>query len=255
MKKIKLTLNATWLFLKTAPLYGILHIFITAFSASKVYVFALFNKFLVNEIVNQIQRNDFQQGMLSIGKIIFALFITEFAYSAIISVARYGMTKCSMRYSDKLNLSFLKKIATIDISFFDSPKQNDEMMQANKDIVSVEAIFKNLVSIITSIISTIVSIAIVISFDLLLILAIIISLIPSFLYRKKIQVDTYKQEQELNLTNFGYKKSTQIFSFCVLLAIKFWFYRGSSLCRVGESLFCIIYLVRRDSAPEKRKKP
>lgn len=201
MSKFSVVIKTLYIFFKNAPLYCILHALTTIVSASKIYVLAVFNKQLLNEIVEQITNNNMQLGIVAIGQIIVMLFFVEFLYSTVNSISKYYMSKLAMVYQDRLRLSFLNKMSSVDMAFFDSPNQRDEMTQANKDMISIEALYKNVVSLITAIVSSVLSIIIIVKLDALLTFAVLISLIPSFVLKKKIQKDSYQQEKELNTTN------------------------------------------------------
>lgn len=201
MNKFSVVLKALCIFFKNASLYCIIHAFTTIFSASKIYVLAVINKKLLNEIVEQISNHNLHHGIIAIGRIIIMLFLVEFLYSTVNSLSKYYMSKLAMVYQDRLRISFLNKMSSVDVAFFDSPNQRDEMTQANKDMISIEALFKNVVSLITAIVSSVLSIIIIVKLDSLLTLAVLISLIPPFVLKKKIQKDNYQQEKELNTTN------------------------------------------------------
>lgn len=201
MKRLRTIAKACAIFAHHAPLYCFIHILITVISATKVYVMAMINKILINEFVCQMQKNNIKEGLLAIAQIIIFLFVVEFLYSSFSSVSKYWMSKYAMYYQDKMRFLFLRKISDIDVSFFDSPSQKNEMTQANKDVESMEALFKSVVALSIAAVSTIVSLSIIVRLNLILTIAIVISLIPSFFLRKKIQKDAYKLEKELNLTN------------------------------------------------------
>lgn len=200
MKYIKKLLSTVTFFFKQAPLYCCLHIFSTVIVASKVYVIAHFNKALVNTLVQQIQSQDLEN-VYDLIIIVCIIFILELLYSIFSHTTKYYLKKLSIDYHNKMNISLYNKLSSINIMYFDSATQRNTMTQAAKDMNSIEAVFRSFVSIFVASMSLIASLIIIIRLDVLLTLAIFLSLLPSFFARKKIQINQYELEKELNTTN------------------------------------------------------
>ena len=200
MKFLKLGFSSIKLFFKITPAFAILYIVNSIIAATKVYVLAFFNKVLLNSLIEQIQSAN-TEGISSVVLVIFGLFGIESLYSLYFHIVRHYLTKFSMIYHDKMNVNFYKKISTIDVSYYDSPIRRDQMSQAHKDMASIEAIFKSVITMVVSVFSLIASIGIILQLDVILIIAILISLIPSFFVKKKIQNNLYETEKDLNTTN------------------------------------------------------
>ena len=200
MKTLKNSIKTLIFFTRTAPMFCALHIFSTIIFASKVYIIAYFNKTLIEKIVQQIQSQSldhFSSIIFSVGQI----FLIEFSYSVFSHVTKYYSNKTLVLYHDKMNIAFNEHISKIDISHFDSPFLRNKTTQAQKDMGSIEALFKSTVSIIVALISIFVSIAIITRLDFLVTLMMLLSLFPSFFARKKIQKSQYELEKEQNTTN------------------------------------------------------
>ena len=129
------------------------------------------------------------------------VFGVELLFSLCSHVSKYFINKYSMKYHDDMNVEFYKKMSSVDISSYDSSTQRDKMTQAHKDMNSIEAAFRNFVSILVSFCSIIISIVIIFQLDFLLALAIFLSLVPTFFARKKVQERQYDLEKKLNKTN------------------------------------------------------
>ena len=187
------------MFLKLAPCFSVLYIINTIISASEVYVLAIFNRTLLNLLVEQIQSKSIY-GISSVVVVIFEIFGIEALYSFYFHITRYYLSKFSMVYHNKMNIGFFEKISTVDIAYYDSPIKRDRMNQAHKDMSSIETVFKNVVAIIIAFFSLITSLCIILKLDIILTIATFVSLIPSFFIKKKTQKNTYELEKELNST-------------------------------------------------------
>lgn len=200
MKSIKLCFSTVKFFLKSAPAFSTLFVINTIVSASKVYVLAIINKMLLNSLIEQIQSKS-AEGISSVVFIIFVTFGIETVYSLYFHITRYLLTKFTMMYRDKMNLEFYKKIANVDIAYYDSPTKRNQMTQAHKDMGSIETLFKSIVAMIVAFFSILTSFSIISQLDVVLVVSILISLLPSFFVRKKMQKNSYELEKSLNTTS------------------------------------------------------
>ena len=198
MKKTTFIYSICTLF-KSAPWFCVCHIINTLVISTKVYVSAYISKSLLNTLVNQIQSAD-----VNIDKIIATfvlLFLIELMYTMFGGIMGFFISKASMKYHDKMNILFYEKLASLDISVYDSPKLRDYIAQAQKDMDGIRGIYINSISLFTAIISTIVSLVIIVKLDFILCIIIFVSMLPSFFFKKRIQKDRYEKDKELNLTS------------------------------------------------------
>lgn len=197
MKKSAFIYSISIMF-KSAPWFCVCHILNAIIMSTKVYASAYINKQLLNTLINQIQIAN--KNINKIIGIFILLFMVELAYTISSGIIGYFISRTSMTYHDKMNILFLNKLASLDISIYDSPNTRDYITQSQKDMESIRAVYINFISLITAIISTIVSLSIIVKLDYILCAIIFISMLPSFFFKKKIQKDRYEKEKKLNLT-------------------------------------------------------
>ena len=197
---MKNAVYAIKIMVKEAPIFCLLHILNTVFDSAKIYILAVINKLLINNLIFYASNKQIKEGIYTLFFILLFVFLAELFHSIISHFFKYHMYKSTLCYHDKMEQNFLFKLESLDISLFDSPQKKNELLQAKKDMKSIETIFLNVTTIIISLASTIVSIIIILKLDYLLFIGVLISLIPSFVARKKIQKKAYQQEKDLNLT-------------------------------------------------------
>ena len=171
-------------------------------STSKVYLFAWLNKKLLDNLAIALSsKESAAQLLLPLLSIILFNWLAVLAYNALDSLFKY-LTACSMmKYNITTNHILYNKLSSIDMAYYDSPKENDKIKHAFKDMTGIVAVYEASLNIISSFVSFVIALQIVISFNWIVAAIIIAVLIPSFFINKYLSIENYKMDEEMTSFN------------------------------------------------------
>lgn len=171
-------------------------------STSKVYLFAWLNKKLLDNLsIALLSKESATQLLLPLLYIILFNWLAVLVYNALDNFFNYLTTCSMMKYNIITNHILYSKLSTIDMAYYDSPKENDKIKHAFKDMTGIVSVYESSLNIISSFISFVIALQIVASFNWIIATIIIAVLIPSFFINKYLSIENYKMDEEMTSFN------------------------------------------------------
>ncbi len=169
---------------------------------TKVYVLAYANKLLINELsIALMQFGNPYKTILPVAKLVLFNWIVLMLYNLINKIIQNIIVAAALDYDEKINIEFCLKTYKMDISYFDTPDENDKVTQSYRDMSALLSVFENTLVLISSFISFCIACVIIVKFNLVITLIIIVSVLPSFLVKRYIKKSNYNLERSLTRVN------------------------------------------------------
>ena len=175
--------------------FFLLTVFVKAITLVNSFALLYVNKALINEIAECIIEKD-ENNYLFL-KYLFILFFVDFTSTVLVSIAQFFLGKAKLLYDDNLSLSIAISASKLDMSYYDTPQNYNEIKQAYKYCNSIYQNFNNIIDFFFQLFAFAFALVLLLRVNIFLAIVAIVGTLPSLFIRKKIKKNNYEIEKEV----------------------------------------------------------
>lgn len=207
MERLTKILNNLWFCLKLLynadrKVFALLMIMNVVVTIAPISLLGV-SRTILNEIVSSISGTNTSNTLL-------LLIVLYFLINIMLGFGNDYVNKVSLITTQELikhiNINLMDKSIAMDISYFDSPHQYDEMNISRKNARELHKIVFSITRMIGSIVKLISSLLIAITINSWFVILVILSVVPKYLFKRKLEFVAYKfdKEQANDTRRIGY---------------------------------------------------